>query len=107
MSQQSDHHLVFVYGTLKTNQPNHYWLEDSANGTAKLICTGKTAESYPLIIATRYNSPYLLKAPGVGHQVNGEIYQVDDQMLEALDKLENHPHLYERHETKIIRTDDG
>lgn len=81
-------------------------LEDSENGTAKLICQGKTSELYPLIIATRYNSPYVLKAAGIGHQVNGEVYSVDDKMLQTLDKLENHPHLYERHEVKIIKDDE-
>lgn len=106
MSQQNDH-LVFVYGTLKTNQPNHYVLEDRENGAAKLIGHGKTSELYPLIIATRYNSPFVLKAAGIGHQVNGEIYSIDENMLQALDKLENHPHLFERHEAKIIKTDDG
>lgn len=98
--------LVFVYGTLKTNQPNHYLLEDSEKGSAKLICHGKTSESYPLIIATRYNSPFVLKAPGIGHQINGEIYSIDEQMLQTLDKLENHPNLFERQEAQITK-DDG
>lgn len=104
MSEENQ--LVFVYGTLKTNQPNHYLLEDSENGSAKLVCHGKTSELFPLIIATRYNSPYVLKAPGIGHQINGEIYSIDEKMLQILDKLEDHPNLFERQQTQI-RADDG
>lgn len=106
MSEEKNH-LIFVYGTLKTNQPNHDMMEDSENGAAKLICPGKTSELYPLIIATRYNSPYMLKKAGVGHQINGEIYSIDEKMLQTLDKFENHPHLFERQEAKIIKADDG
>lgn len=97
--------LIFVYGTLKTNQPNHYLLEDRENGSAKLICHGKTSECYPLIIATRYNSPYVLKATGIGHQINGEIYSIDEKMLQTLDKLEDHPNLFERQQAAIITYD--
>lgn len=103
MSEENQ--LVFVYGTLKTNQPNNYLLKDSENGSAKLIGHGKTSESYPLIIATRYNTPYVLKAPGIGHQVNGEIYSIDDKMLQTLDELEDHPNLYEREQVKIHSVD--
>lgn len=106
MSEQKDQ-LVFVYGTLKTNQPNHYWMEGSENGSATIICRGKTSELYPLIIATRYNSPFVLKAPGIGHQIDGEIYSVDGKMLQTLDKLENHPNLFERLEAKIVQADNG
>ena len=98
--------LVFVYGTLKTNQPNHYILKDSENGSAKFICNGKTSELYPLIIATRYNSPFVLKSPGIGHQINGEIYSIDEKMQQTLDKFENHPNLFERQQAQI-NTDDG
>lgn len=97
---------VFVYGTLKTNQPNHYLMEDIENGSAKLIGHGKTSECYPLIIATRYNIPFVLKASGIGHQIDGEIYEIDEKMLQTLDKLEQHPNLYERQPTKI-NADDG
>lgn len=97
---------LFVYGTLKTNQPNHYWLENSENGSAKLIGHGKTSEPFPLIIATRYNTPFVLKAPGIGHQINGEIYSIDEKMLQTLDKFENHPNLFERQEVNVT-TEDG
>lgn len=99
--------LVFVYGTLKTNQPNHYMMEDIENGSAQLIGHGKTVECYPLIVASRYNVPFVLNACGIGHQINGEIYSVNEKMLQTLDKFENHPNVYERQQTKIHNLDDG
>ena len=29
--------------------------------------------------------------PGMGNKILGEIYEVDDKMLEKLDELEDHP----------------
>ncbi|XP_028156640.1 putative gamma-glutamylcyclotransferase CG2811 isoform X2 [Ostrinia furnacalis] len=98
---QGDHftkmnHKVFVYGTLKRNEPNHHWLANRENGYGKYVADGVTKTKYPLIIATRYNIPFLLYSPGDGHNVRGEIYQVDDDMLSKLDILEDHPSYYVR-----------
>lgn len=95
-------HKVFVYGTLKQNEPNHHWLTDPKNGFGKFISTGATKNKYPLIIATRYNIPFLLYSPGSGHHVKGEIYEVDDTMLRKLDILEDHPNYYIRELDDIL-----
>nr|XP_053621475.1 putative gamma-glutamylcyclotransferase CG2811 isoform X2 [Plodia interpunctella]XP_053621476.1 putative gamma-glutamylcyclotransferase CG2811 isoform X2 [Plodia interpunctella] len=84
-------HNVFVYGTLKRGEPNHYLLEKAENGIGNFIVEGKTKTKYPLIIVTKYNIPCLLHYPGRGFHVRGEIYEVDDKMLSKLDKLEGHP----------------
>ncbi|XP_014613991.1 PREDICTED: putative gamma-glutamylcyclotransferase CG2811 isoform X1 [Polistes canadensis] len=89
-------HRIFVYGTLKRGEPNHKLIQDKTNGYAKFLGIAKTTSSYPLIIATKYNIPFLLKKPGVGHHVIGEIYDVDSKMLTKLDELEEHPNFYER-----------
>lgn len=54
---------VFVYGTLKTGEPNHHWF-NKGGGQYKLLCQAQTVEKYPLIIATEYNIPFLLYSPG-------------------------------------------
>ena len=69
-------HNVFVYGTLKKGEPNHYWLQDKKNGVGKFLKDGVTKTKYPLIIATKYNIPFLLHAPGEGSNVHGEILTV-------------------------------
>ena len=53
--------------------------------------------------------------PGLGHHVQGEVYQVDDDMLALLDEIEDVPRYYKRklESVRIIgdlmspRTDQG
>lgn len=92
---------IFVYGTLKKGQPNYHRLFDSSNGKAEFLGTAKTVEKFPLVIAGSYNIPYLLNIPGQGKQIHGEIYNVDDQMLEFLDVFEGVPVHYQRIVTKL------
>ncbi|KYM87051.1 hypothetical protein ALC53_03668 [Atta colombica] len=95
-------HRVFVYGTLKQSEPNHGLMKDTANGYAKFLGLGKTTVQYPLVIATKYNIPFLLKKPNTGNYVFGEIYDVDSNMLKRLDELEEHPQFYERTEETVL-----
>lgn len=61
---------IFVYGTLKQNQPNHYHLNSTQNGFAVFKSVAKTKAKYPLVISTKYNIPFLLQNEGVGHVSN-------------------------------------
>ncbi|XP_071452257.1 putative gamma-glutamylcyclotransferase CG2811 isoform X2 [Hetaerina americana] len=100
-------HYVFVYGTLKSGEPNHDWISDVRNGKGTFRGNGTTITKYPLIIGTRYNIPFLLYKPGYGHNVLGEIYEVDQPMLEKLDELEDHPNFYQRRidEIEVVNSD--
>ncbi|KAK2584816.1 hypothetical protein KPH14_007129 [Odynerus spinipes] len=102
IQNESPLHRIFVYGTLKRGEPNHKLIQDAANGYAKFLGLAKTTTTYPLIIATKYNIPFLLKKSGIGHHVIGEIYDVDSKMLTRLDELEEHPHFYERTEENVL-----
>ncbi|BES97403.1 AIG2-like family [Nesidiocoris tenuis] len=93
---------VFVYGTLKKGEPNHNWLENKSNGTAKFEGQGQTKLKYPLVVATKFNIPFLLDAGGEGNNVQGEVYEVDEKMLSNLDILEEHPRLYVRRLEDIL-----
>ena len=108
-------HKVFVYGTLKQNQPNHYMLQNGGPDLedfkssknqifqpAQFICKAKTTEKYPLVIASKFNIPYLLDKPGTGHQIQGEIYQIDDLLLKILDDFEGHPNYYLRRKESVM-----
>lgn len=76
-------HHVFVYGTLKRGFPNSHLLKD-----AEMAGHFETEEKYPLVVGGEFYSPYLLNIEGKGHNVRGEVYRVDDDMLEKLDELE-------------------
>lgn len=104
--------LVFVYGTLKRKEPNHHVIDPAKHscpattGVSKFIGQAKTVEKFPLVIGTRFNIPFLLDRPGVGHAVNGEVYEVDQKVLEKLDKLEDYPTFYDREVQPMKLLDD-
>ena len=58
------------------------------------------------ILIYRYNIPYLIDKPGVGNNICGELYEVDDKMLAKLDELEDHPNYYQRRIETVIKNDD-
>lgn len=94
---------VFVYGTLKRGEPNHHWLTKSENGYSRFLSVGTTEERFPLVVGTRYNIPFLLDKKGIGHQIRGEIYEVDGTMFANLDVLEDYPKYYDR-EVQAVNT---
>lgn len=87
---------IFVYGTLKRGQPNHYRMLDSGNGEAHFLTSARTVRKFPLVISGQHNVPFLLDAPGQGHRIQGEIYSVDQRMLAFLDDFEMVPTWYQR-----------
>ncbi|XP_025083652.1 gamma-glutamylaminecyclotransferase-like isoform X2 [Pomacea canaliculata] len=94
--------LIFCYGTLKKGQPNNKIIIDETTGHAKFICQGRIKHKYPLIIASQYNIPFLLYAEGKGYNVQGDVYEVDEQKRDFLDDFEGHPTYYERMLTEIV-----
>ena len=60
---------LFVYGTLKSGEPNHYILSDRAIGKARLITKAKTKQKYPLVVASDFNLPFMLPVPGKGEVI--------------------------------------
>ncbi|XP_035657964.1 gamma-glutamylaminecyclotransferase-like isoform X1 [Branchiostoma floridae] len=86
---------VFVYGTLKRGQPNYHYMVNTDNGMAKFVGKGRTADRLPLVVASKYNIPFLLDLRGQGEHVEGEIYDVDQKMADFLDDFESHPTLYQ------------
>ena len=78
---------VFVYGTLLKNEPNHRVLR-----AARFIARARTAARFTLLDMGSF--PGMLD---VGDSaIEGEVYDVTEPILRALDRLESHPHFFRR-----------
>lgn len=88
--------FVFLYGTLKIGEYNHYLLQRKENGVANFVQNAVTREKLPLVVPQYYTYPFLLNKPGTGNYVSGEIFEVDERMLQVLDRLESEGYLYDR-----------
>jgi gamma-glutamylcyclotransferase (GGCT)/AIG2-like uncharacterized protein YtfP len=80
-------HKVFVYGTLLEGEPNHRVLKG-----ARLVRRAHTEPAFLLYDL----GPFPALVDGGGLRVAGEVYEVDDGCLAALDRLEGHPRFYFR-----------
>jgi gamma-glutamylcyclotransferase (GGCT)/AIG2-like uncharacterized protein YtfP len=89
--------LIFVYGTLKRGEWNNRLL----NG-AEFVVTALTNEAY---VMRNVGYPLILTKdwPEQQGRVVGEVFAVNDETLELLDRLEGHPRNYKR--TPIVVTD--
>ncbi|VDN30178.1 unnamed protein product [Cylicostephanus goldi] len=57
---------VFVYGTLKRGEPNAKVMMDT-EGHQRFLGVGRTKTPFPLIVASKYNIPFVLNEPGKGY----------------------------------------
>jgi gamma-glutamylaminecyclotransferase len=76
---------VFAIGTLKRGFPFH----ERGLAAARFLGHFRSVKAYPLVIAGPWFAPMILDEPGVGHRIEGELYEVDDVGLARLDRLES------------------
>jgi len=86
---------VFVYGTLKKNKGANHFLSN-----AKFLGEG-VIQGYEMYIVSYF--PGIVKGNG---KVRGEVYEVDEEILEMLDEYEGVPYLYERIK-ETVKLDNG
>ena len=97
-------HKVFVYGTLKRGFHNHRLLTESR---ATFVATAKTRAPMRLVLG-EYGIPYLMKEGDAAGRVPGELWEVDDAGLDALDVLEGVDEgMYERVVLGVEPADDA
>ncbi|WP_261816555.1 gamma-glutamylcyclotransferase family protein [Vibrio gallicus] len=87
-------YLVFVYGTLRQGESNHHLLEAS-----ELLGMFETKPEYALFDLGAY--PGLVEGYSA---ITGEIYRIDEKVLEQLDILEDVPTEYRR---EVLETPFG
>ncbi|GMT17954.1 hypothetical protein PFISCL1PPCAC_9251, partial [Pristionchus fissidentatus] len=97
---------VFVYGTLKQGEPNHSVMT-STEGWSRFRGAARSVTSFPLVVGTQFNIPFVLDKRGEGNEIHGELYEVDEKKLATLDALEAHPVLYERKLEEFIMEETG
>lgn len=78
---------VFVYGTLLRDDYNHRHLDG-----ARFICEAMTPPCFEL----RHLGGFPAMLERGSTSVVGEVYEVDDDILRRLDRLEGHPRFYHR-----------
>ncbi|WP_246675535.1 MULTISPECIES: gamma-glutamylcyclotransferase family protein [unclassified Mesorhizobium] len=76
---------LFVFGTLKKGFPLH----GEGLSEAAFLGAYRTRERFPMLIAGPRFAPMMFNEPGVGFQVGGELYAVDDRALANLDRIES------------------
>jgi len=87
-------HLVFVYGTLRRVHGNHHLLEGAhcyGVGATKANYAMYMVSGYPYVTSTEERNPII-----------GELYAIDDETLDKLDKMEGHPRYYTRREIIVV-----
>ena len=89
-----ERNIVAVYGTLKKGFSNYY----AHLSKSRHIGKGTTKDKYPLVVS---GLPYLINNKGVGHNVEVDVFSVDNKTLERLDILEGHPKWYKREKVMI------
>ncbi len=80
---------VYVYGTLKLGESNHFYLHGAVyEGEARL----QGFDMYRLL-----HFPYVVRGTGI---ITVQSFKVDNQELDRLDTLEGYPHHYDRVEVE-------
>lgn len=90
---------VFVYGTLKSGHGNHGYLRG-----ATFVGTGVTTR--PFFMCDTGGFPVVFDIEK-RHNVTGEVYEVTDEQLRAMDRLEGHPVMFHRTEVVVDVSDTG
>lgn len=97
MRTEQNETAVFVYGTLKKGFGNHRLLSRS-----RFLGEAVTKELYALYVS---GIPFVIRDEQVS-PIHGEVYLVNQVVLEDLDNLEGHPSWYKREQVFVCLQDD-
>lgn len=86
---------IFVYGTLKLGGSNNHLLEG-----AEFISKVVTYEDYDLMNYGGF--PCMSPESLEGNRVRGQLFRIQEQHLERMDRLEGHPDFYYRSVVEVV-----
>ena len=102
MLYSGEKHRVFVYGTLMTGMHNHFRLNNTGvRLLTKLDGANGAFEMRTRITNAGYPAPVVITEGEQENQIRGEVYEVSNQMLITLDRLEGHPEVYRRETVRV------
>ncbi|BEV17103.1 gamma-glutamylcyclotransferase [Herbaspirillum sp. DW155] len=84
---------VFVYGSLKRGQSNAFMMEG-----ARFVAPARSVRCWRLVALPHY--PALVREEGPC-RITGEVWEVPAPMMAVLDRFEEVPALYTRHEIEV------
>ena len=85
--------IIFVYGTLLKDEPNHYLLSE-----AEFIYRSQTKPDYILLDINGHFPAIVLSG---NTSVKGEVYKINKRTLSQIDRLEGNPNFYKRVEINL------
>jgi gamma-glutamylaminecyclotransferase len=95
---------LFVYGSLRKGMSQHHHLKDQT-----FIGLARSVKNFLLekILSPEDQQSYAIaREDANGDKLNGEIYQIGDDILQMIDEYEEYPALYDRRAFDFI-TDEG
>lgn len=99
----SNRHLVFTYGSLKSGFGNHSCIEGD---NTTLLGEGRTQDTSFLMASYRVYPAVKRFVSDEAFAIAGELYEVDDEVLECLDMLESNGRFYQRELVNIVLDDE-
>ncbi|NHJ47930.1 MAG: gamma-glutamylcyclotransferase [Asgard group archaeon] len=87
-------HLLAVYGTLKENFPNYYYYLNPLKPIFKGLV------EIPYVMYSNEGFPLLFPSDDL-HQIYIEVFEIDDKILNKIDRLEGVPAFYTRAKIRL------
>lgn len=113
MLHSNERHTVFVYGTLMSKMRNHYRMErDGVKLLSNPATTDPSAADWRLRSRkTQGNYWAPVAMPGESGYpkgiIQGEVYEVNNEILLDLDRFEGHPDFYRRQKEWVVYMSNG
>ena len=90
---------IFVYGTLMTGQRRNRYLTEAGG---QFLRVAGTAPRFSLFHPLLTDYPCMVEDDRKGISIEGELWQVSDECLKGLDKVEGVPQLFQRRPITLV-----